>query len=838
MTEDLDPYRLPTTVVPDAYRLRIEPDLQAARFAGSVEIDVDVAEATDTVTLNAVDLELDDPVAAPEGRAPMTGGGERDAAHERATLRFPAPLGAGRHVLRIGFRGTLNDELVGFYRSTFVDESGTTHTIATTQFEATDARRAFPCFDEPTFKATFAVTLVVPAGLTSVSNGAITSEASLDDGRREVRFATTMRMSTYLVAFVVGPFESTAPIDVGGVPIAVVHPPGKGDLTAFALEIGAFSLRFFEEYFGLPYPGDKVDLVGIPDFAYGAMENLGCVTFREMELLVDPQTASQNELIRIATVVAHELAHMWFGDLVTMAWWEGLWLNEAFATYMCYVCCDAFRPEWKMWVRFSGERELGLMVDVLHSTRSIEFPVRAPQEAMAMADPITYQKGSSVLKMLEAYLGEDVFRDGIRHYLRTHRYANTVTRDLWDALEAVSGVPVGEIMHTWIFQGGHPVVMVDGRSLSQRPCTLGPPDGPSSIGGPWIVPVRARSLGGGEPTSQILRDAPIELAAAQPAIVNAGGAGFYRTSYGDAQLASIAGRFDELSENERAVIVGDTLALARTGERTLADVLVLARRLGTAVDPACWDVVDRALDFLARMVDEADRPALAGTTRELLGPMFSYLGWEPRAGEDERAQLIRATLLRRLGTTGKDQAVRDEATARFDSGVVEGDLAQAIVDVVASLVRPGDYDEMLRRLREAKDPLTEERYRQGIAATADTATCLHTLDGAFDLFRMQDAPIVVARLTFNPVAGRAVWEAVTERWDALIEKVPMHMHFVLALGLSAMVEDEPFARRAAAFHRAHPLAAAQIRVDQALEMLLSSARMAERERPRLATTLA
>jgi len=831
-----DPYRLPATVLPSAYRLRLEPDLDAATFTGTVEIDVDVTEPVRNVMLNAIQLELGDPIVRTDG-AEVTGTVSLDDELERATLAFPDTLAPGRHVLVLGFSGILNDELRGFYRSRFTDVDGNDHTIATTQFEATDARRAFPCFDEPALKATFTVTLVVPEALSAYSNSRVVGESSLGDGRREVRFHTTMKMSTYLVAFVIGPFESTPTIDVDGVPLAVVYPPGKGHLTAFALDIGAFSLRFFKDYFGVAYPGDKVDLVAIPDFAYGAMENLGCVTYREAELLIDPATASQNELVRAAMVTAHELAHMWFGDLVTMAWWEGLWLNEAFATYMQYVCTDAFRPDWKMWVRFSAEREIGLTIDGLHSTRSIEFPVNAPSEAMAMADPITYQKGGSVLKMLEAYLGADTFRVGIRRYLAEHAYANTVTNDLWAALEAVSGEPVGEIMDSWIFQGGHPVVSVDDATLSQAPYVLAPADGPSSIGGPWRVPVRSRALDGGDASRQLLYDAPSPLASRQPAIVNAGGAGFYRTSYAPAQLAAVVARLDELSEIERAVLLGDTWALARAGKRTVADMLALASGLGTEVEPASWDAVDRMLEFLDRAVDDTDRPALAARTRALLTPAFEQLGWERVDGEDERAQVLRATLLRRLGTTGAAEAIRSEAAARFDGGVVEGDLANAIVGVVNAMRRPGDFDEMRRRYKEAKDPQTEERYRQGLAGVADVELCLRVFEFSFDEFRMQDAPIVIARLVTNRVGGRAVWEAVAAHWDELLERVPPSMHFALGLGLSAQVSDDAFAQRAVAFHREHPVDSSQQRIEQALENLVASARLADRERPTLATTL-
>lgn len=320
--------------------------------------------------------------------------------------------------------------------------------------------------------------------------------------------------------------------------------------------------------------------------------------------------------------------------------------------------------------------------------------------------------------------------------------------------------------------------------------------------------------------------------------MNAGGAGFYRTSYAPAELAAIVERLDALSEIERAVLLGDTWALARAGERTVADMLTLAAGLGTEVEPACWDAVDRTLDFLDRATgDEAVRELLAAKTRTLLWPVFERLGWERAEGEDERAQVLRATLLRRLGTTGRDPAVRAEATARFDAGVVEGDLANAIVAVVNSTHRPGDFEEMRRRFRDAKDPQTEERYRQGLAGVADVELCLRLFDTCFEEFRMQDAPIVIARLIMNPVGGRAVWEKVAASWDELLEQIPPPLHFALGLGLLMQVSDDAFAARAVAFHRSHPLAAGQQRIEQALENLVASARLADRERPTLAATL-
>ncbi len=834
----VDPDRLPTTVVPSAYRLRLEPDLESASFIGRVEIDVVVAEPTSTVVLNAHQLELDAPSVRADDGPTTQGTVTLDENLQRATLAFPTALAVGSHTVSLTFRGVLNDELAGFYRSTFEDEDGTTHTIATTQFEMTDARRAFPCFDEPAFKATFDVTLIATRDMTAFSNSAPVSERTLEDGRREIQFAPTMRMSTYLVAFIVGPFEQTATRDVDGVPLSVVYRAGKHHLTDFAREVGEFALRAFEEYFGIPYPGDKVDLVAIPDFAPGAMENLGCVTFREAELLVDATTASQNELVRIASVIAHELAHMWFGDLVTMSWWEGLWLNEAFATFMSYVCLDRFRPEWKMWVRFASERETGMLLDSVHVTRPIEFPVRSPAEALAMADPITYQKGSSVLRMLEQYLSPDTFRDGIRHYLRTHSYGNTVTDDLWASLEAVSGRPVGEIMTTWIHQGGHPIVSVDASALAQQPFELGPALGDSAIGDHWLVPIVERPLASGDSTTQLLREGREPLMCAAPVLVNAGGAGVYRTSYAPEQLSAVVEHLGSLSEIERAVLVGDTTALAFAGHRTVADVLAIASRLGTEVEPQVWEAVDRLLDFLDRTVTEPQRPLLAAKVRVLMGPLFAKLGWSPEAGEDPRAQVLRATLIRRLGTTGEDTEVRKEAVRRFDLGQLEGDLATSVVAVVAGLNRPGDYEEMIRRFKSAQDPQTERRYQNGIAAFTDASLIMRAYADAFEVFRLQDAPIVIFQLMSNRVGGLEVWSAISNDWEATVERVPMSLHFALGIGLIFQVSDRDVVAEVAEFHRQHVLPAGQRLIDQALEWFAASSMLAEREGPTLASALA
>ncbi|MGH7147737.1 MAG: M1 family metallopeptidase, partial [Nitrospiraceae bacterium] len=411
----LDPYRLPRHIIPNRYDLRLEPDLATATFSGKESITLTVTQATSAIILNAVDLAISSAILEGSTGLRLDATIAREDSMQRCQLTFPQSVTSGTWRLHLTFQGKLNDQLRGFYRSTYKDRAGAPQTMAATQFEATDARRAFPCWDEPDFKAVFATTLVIDPRLTAVSNTVIASE-SIEAGKKVVRFADSIKMSTYLVAFIVGQIEATAPVFVGKTPLRLWTVPGKRPLTTFGHEIAAASLKFFEDYYGILYPGDKLDLLAIPDFASGAMENLGAITYRETALLVDRQSATHGELERVADVVAHENAHMWFGDLVTMSWWNGLWLNEAFATFMEMLAVDAWKPEWKRWDSFGISRAAAFSVDGLHSTRPIEYPVQAPKDAEAMFDVLTYEKGASVLRMLEQHIGPTVFRDGVRDY--------------------------------------------------------------------------------------------------------------------------------------------------------------------------------------------------------------------------------------------------------------------------------------------------------------------------------------------------------------------------------------------------------------------------------------
>ncbi|MGH8013503.1 MAG: M1 family aminopeptidase, partial [Candidatus Binataceae bacterium] len=558
-------YRLPSTVTPERYELRLAPDLLAFTFTGELSVTVTVHQATAEVVLNALELEIDRVTAERTGET-VTADITMEPAQERAHFHFEKSLGTGEWKLLIAYSGILNDKLHGFYRSHYTDAMGKSHVLASTQFESTDARRALPCWDEPAMKAVFKVTLVIDEHLTAISNAGMESERQLGNGKKEVVFKDTIRMSTYLLAFIVGEFEATAPIDAG-TPLRVVHVPGKGALTEWARRIGQFSLKFFANYYGIAYPGDKLDLIAIPDFAAGAMENLGAITFRETALLIDEQSASHSELERVADVVSHENAHMWFGDLVTMKWWNGIWLNEAFATFMEMLAVDAWKPQWKRWESFAVSRAAAMATDALKSTRSIEYTVLSPEDCRAMFDILTYEKGAAVLRMLEQYLGAEEFRQGISLYLRQHEYANSETGDLWDALEQATHEPVRKMMDSWVFQQGFPIVSVsavnEGRTLELRQQRFFhlPPENPEPQ--LWQIPVmvRARTDRGVSTHKLVLgeREARLDLPGRlEWALLNEGGHGFYRVRYSSEMLRILTLNLKEIGSVERFGLVSDT----------------------------------------------------------------------------------------------------------------------------------------------------------------------------------------------------------------------------------------------------------------------------------------
>jgi puromycin-sensitive aminopeptidase len=830
----MDPHRLPRTALPARYDLRLEPDLDAATFTGEVCITLTVLDAVRELMLNAADLEVQQARLWTEGGRHLSATVNLDGVAEWCRLVFDELLLPGRARLTLRFTGTLNDRLRGFYRSKCKDASGEWRWLAATQFEATDARRCFPCWDEPGFKAVFSSTLVVPAGLAAVSNSAIASERS-EGGKRVVRFADTIPMSTYLVAFLVGPLGASEPVYVGTTPLRVWSIPGKGHLTRFAREVAAFSLGYFEEYYGCKYPGDKLDLVAIPDFAAGAMENLGAITFRETALLVDEAAATHAEKERVADVVSHENAHMWFGDLVTMAWWNGLWLNEAFATFMEMKAVDAWKPAWQRWTTFGVSRAQALAVDGLHSTRPVEFPVAAPAEAEAMFDVLTYEKGASVLRMLEQYAGEDKFRDGVRRYLTKHAYANAETGDLWAAL-ADEEVDVPAMMDGWVFRPGYPLVEVrrQGRSvvLRQRRFAYLPLDAETEKA-TWQVPIRMRTFlpAGSEVVQGLLEREELWFAQVpadvQAVLVNDGGHGFYRVRYEPDLLKALVDRLGELKAIDRFNLVNDAWALVLAGRMGLTEYVELTRSFEGERDRNVWSVVLGSLAVLDRVIEPSARGGLQALVRRRLASAVAELGWEARPGEDELTSQLRGDLLRAAGVLGDAPEVQGEAERVLARG---GDAAvqAAAVAVMAHTGDAARYEEFFGRYRAAQTPQEEQRYLLALAGFRPAELVERTLSLTLGEVRTQDAPLLVRALLLGVHSRARAWEFVRANWPSMATKYASPGLRRLCEGVLGLTMAQ-WEAEARAFFADKELPFGPRPVEQVLEQLRVVVRMRERE---------
>jgi len=836
-------YRLPRAVTPARYELVLAPDLGAASFTGRVLVDAVVHEAADHVVLNAAELDI---TTVTVGGAPVPY--SLDADTER--LRIDAPVTPGPLQLEITFTGTLNDKLRGFYRSTYTDADGTQHVIATSQMQTTDCRRAFPCWDEPDFKATFDVTLVVGPGLLALSNGAEVERTTTPEGDHAVRFATTMPMSTYLVAFVVGPLEATEPVMVpklggGEIPLRVVHVPGKQHLTAFGLDVGAFAVDWFQRYYDIPYPTDKCDMVALPDFAAGAMENLGLITYRENLLLVDTATSTQAEQQDVADVIAHEIAHMWFGDLVTMRWWNGIWLNEAFATFMEILGCDAYRPDWKRWATFSLERSVAFDTDALATTRPVEFPVAKPDECDGMFDVLTYQKGGALLRMLEQYLGPDEFRRGVSHYLSTHEYGNTETGDLWDAIEAVNpDIPVRRMMDSWIWQPGHPLVgaRLDGDTLvlSQQRFSYDDVALGSGAATVFVVPVHLRN---GDAEWKVLLEAD-EMRVPLPhpdaaVLVNAGGHGFMRVAYDDVLLSRVEGpMLASLGIIDRYALVDDAWNAVVAGRLGTVELLAFVEQFGDERDLAVWQSIGIALRGIGRLVDGDAYAAFQRRVRALVAPVMADLGWAPRAGEDDLTAKLRGAIVSMLGVLGDDpetqQRCRDIA-ARPDG--VHPELVAAAVNVVAAVGDEHDYDRLLAEFRTAGTPQEQLRALYALAEFPTAELVQRTLDLALSgEVKTQNAPFLLRHCIANRRHGRMAWDFVRRNWDRATDTFPDNT-IVRMIDPVRLLTKPDVVADVQGFFSEHPIPQSAKTLEQVLERQRVNAALRSRESARLGEAL-
>lgn len=844
-------HRLPDAALPARYEIAVTPDIKGGTFSGSESIDLKVIAPTEAIVLNARDLSVKS--AQITGRQSGTTLSARkveiDSKSQTARILFGRRLAPGSYRLSLDFQGRLGDKLCGFYRAHFNDERGRRHEIAATQMEPADARAMFPCFDEPQYKATFKLTATVDSELSAISNAPVERVTVLAGGRRKkVVFAETPRMSTYLLALVVGEFERSEPAVVAGVPVTVWCVKGKKAMTAYALDTAARLLPWFNTYFGRPYPGAKLDLIAVPDFEAGAMENLGAITFRETLLLIDDKTASVEARQHCAGTIAHEMAHMWFGDLVTMAWWDDLWLNEAFATWMSTKAIAHLAPDWRPWDEFALGRVWAMSTDALASTRPIHFQVNNPAEASEMFDEITYTKGASILRMLEQFLGEKKFQAGVRNYIASHAWSNATTADLWRALGQASALPVERMMHGFVYQPGYPVLSLApgaGRlRLSQeRFYLMRPPAAGSTL---WSLPVRLRWLDGSRaPLSLLLSARADEIACpgAGALIGNDGASGYYRVRYEGRLLERLTPLIaSQLKAEERLALLADQWALAIAGSESIGTYLKLTAAYRSESDPAVVGLLIGQLEYLDGIIDERARPAFERFVRDRLKPACERLGWQPRPGESDRAKILRGRAITAMGTIGADADVIRQARTLFarhlrEPGSVDADLVGPVTRVVAYNGGSEDYDRIHQSWLDAGTPEEEERnltalalFQQPDLVDRSLSLCLS------DEVRTQDCPHLLRGILASRAGRARAWAFLTENWQQIISRYPLMMvpRVIGAASSFNLPAEEDAVRK---FFHAHPVPAGKRTVAKTIERIAINVRVRQRWAPEIARFL-
>jgi puromycin-sensitive aminopeptidase len=859
---------LPGNVTPNKYTLKLQPNFQDFTFQGEETIDIDIFESTSEVVLNSSDIEIQSADLVRPGVAPAAGGISYDQVRQTATLSFDRPISTGAAQLIINFTGVLNDKLRGFYRSQYTTEQGETRYLATTQFEATDARQAFPCWDEPARKATFEATLVVPEDMVAISNTPIVSETPLTptpdqagiDGRlKSVRFAETPVMSTYLLAFVIGDLTHIEKEAAGGTRVGVWTTRGKEEQGRFALDTSVKLLSFFNDYFGIPYPLEKLDHIAIPDFAAGAMENWGAVTYRETALLVDPQNSSAGTRQRVAEVVAHEMAHMWFGDLVTMRWWDDLWLNESFASWMGTKAVDWLFPEWQMWTQFVNmDTNRALSLDGLKNSHPIEQEVKDPAEVSQLFDAISYSKGASVLRMLEQFLTPGVFRQGLYRYLSDHQYRNAQTADLWSALEDASQQPVTSIMGTWTGQMGYPVLDVSARrsggqteiALSQQRFVYDrlPGDGHAEAT-TWRVPVRVASGGAAAPVSLVMseRQASTNVASgigqAQWFKVNPLQTGFYRVNYAAADWERLIPAIESLTlpATDRLGLQNDAYALSRAGLLPVTQFLSLARAYDNENDASVWsDLASNLHEIEGLIAREPYYARFQAFARQLFQPAARRIGWEARIGEGHLDALLRSTVLSQAGNY-EDAEVLRQASGLFASYLkapasVRPDLRGVVYSLAAQAGDESTYQQLWDLERKAG--LQEEKVRLliSLARFRQPELLQDTLERALTSeVRSQDTITVISAVAANLRGREPAWDFVKANWAELDRRYGGGGFGIMRLvSITNNFADLEKLGDVETFFQEHPAPAAERTIRQALERIRLNAAWLENNRSELA----
>ena len=841
MSDESRNFRLSKEVLPSRYELRFELEFDTWTSTGWERIALRTSRPTREIVLHA--LELDIQKATLDGAVAQKT--TYDVEAQTAALRFEREIPAGDHVIEISWTGGIRESLRGLYRSLRGEER-----YAATQFEAADARRAFPCFDEPEFKARFSVELIHPAGNAAIANMPVTSQGSVDERRTRTVFRETPKISTYLVAFTVGPYEFTPVATTpSGIPVRVCLPPGLAAQGIYARDAHMRSVEWLQGYTALPYPYYKVDAIGIPDFEAGAMENPGAITYRTRLLAADERNASIQVLKGAFSTAAHELTHMWWGDLVTMRWWTDLWLNESFASFVGEKATAALNPEWRYWRDFVAENTSAFNLDALASTHPISVEARSAEEASQRFDAISYTKGAAVLRMIEGYLGEDAFREGVRIYLKRHAEANASADDFWRALDESSGQDVTKIANAWIKESGHPLIDIrahdaDGGlelELSQTRYFSDTDAAPTPQRWPVPLVIKYGTAQGVREHRSVLSEerGTVRLPGAQWFFPNAGGRGFYRFRFasafeGDRLDAGIA----HLAAEERLALIDDLWALARHGKATLAMFLARLETLRGEEDRAVLAAIGDSLSWLGNYAvrDATERPFVR-LVDDLYRPILEAAGWTVRDGDDTDTREKRTRAILMLGIHARAKDVRDEAQRRVRDHIdgrerLHPDVAGTVVAVAATVGDNALWDRYVARMQQAQasDTQEEARFRQALIFFEDPALAERTAEAIFSpLIRVQDRGLMLIPMMQSRRTRVAAWKAVQAHWDSDIAGTDMapllKQGYVTAI---SQLTQRGLADDAAAFLKAKRTPDIQETVAQSLERLRINTAAAER----------
>ncbi|MEA2261534.1 MAG: puromycin-sensitive aminopeptidase [Acidobacteriaceae bacterium] len=817
--------RLPNVARPEHYTLQLSPDLQAATFTGEETIDLTLAQAVDSIVLNAWQLKFGAVTAQVNGKS-LPAEVTLDPSLQQATFKFDRTLPAGSVTLKIAYSGILNGELRGFYLSRTPKRN-----YAVTQFEPTDARRAFPSFDEPLYKATFDVSLIVPQGDTAIGNTNIVSDTPGPiAGEHTITFARTPKMSTYLVAFLVGDFKCLSG-ESDGVPIRACATPDKVQLAQFALSGAEFFLHYYDNYFGIKYPMPKLDMIAIPDFEAGAMENFGAITYRETAMLLDEKTASINAKKTVAVDVAHEMAHQWFGDMVTMEWWNNIWLNEGFATWMSNKPLDAWKPEWNIPEGQAAELNQTLDLDGGRATRAIRSRAETPAEINEMFDGIAYGKAAAVLLMTENYLGEEAFRAGVHRYLQAHMYGNATAEDFWNTLQASSGKPVDKIMESLVVQPGEPLLTFggvhDGKAeVSQKRFFLNPKDATAQEQS-WILPVCIKSAAG-QPECPIVkaRTQQLQAPAAPVFYGNAGGKGYYRSRYDSVDYQQLLRHVEtSLTPSERITFLGSQWALARAGISPVGDFLNLAAAVRDDNSSFVITTVSSALRIIDQQVASTseEHKELAAWVRRNFAPALARLD-APVAGEAPDKSLLRAALFGLLGNIGSDPAIIADARKISEQYLsnpasVDPTLAAAGLNIAAQNGDAAFFDQLQRVSQTSGDPQLRTQALRALASFRDGAMVVRALDYALSgHVKNQDALRLVQLEMRDRRTRDAAWQYVQQNWPRVRAQITTWMGGELVESMGDFCSTDR-SSQVSEFFAAHSVSATSHALDKARDSI-------------------